>query len=104
MAEFAEMRKQIRKPLTENAARLALKKLQEFPREDWIPVLEQSTMNAWQGLFPVHDGPDGGGQGSGRAIGGVSKRVRETNAQCQKHNVVSPGMAEAARKMMEDEG
>ena len=34
---------------------------------------------------------------------GVSKKVAQTNAQCQKHNTISPGMAEAARKMLEED-
>ena len=34
---------------------------------------------------------------------GVSKKVAQTNAQCQAHNTISPGMMEAARKMLEED-
>lgn len=34
---------------------------------------------------------------------GVSKKAAQRNAECQSHNVISPGMMEAARKMLEEE-
>ncbi len=63
-ADFVDMRKKIRKPMTERAISLAMKKLLELaplPFGDGldndlaIKVLEQSTMNCWQGLFPLND-------------------------------------------------
>ena len=60
---FAEMRKSIKKPLTENAAVLICKKLEKFPMSDWIEIVNQSTMNSWQGIFPL----DGRNQKQGRA-------------------------------------
>jgi len=53
--EYIEMRKKIRKPMTEKAKELALKKLERFYREGQDPnaILEQSILNSWQGLFPV---------------------------------------------------
>lgn len=50
---FAEMRKSIKKPLTENAASLICKKLMKFPARDWVEIINQSTMNSWQGIFPL---------------------------------------------------
>lgn len=50
---FAEMRKTIKKPLTENAANLVCKKLQSFPMSDWVEIVNQSILNSWQGLFPL---------------------------------------------------
>ena len=63
-ADFVEMRKKIKKPMTERAVTLAmnkLKKLSEVPFADSmdndlaIQILEQSTMNCWQDLYPLKD-------------------------------------------------
>lgn len=60
--DYLEMRKQIRKPMTDKAIELAIKKLEELsalPFSDSmdndlaIQILNQSVMNSWQGLFPI---------------------------------------------------
>lgn len=60
--DFVEMRKKIKKPMTERAKELAIKKLvglasipdTEIVDTDMaISILEQSIMNCWQGLFPL---------------------------------------------------
>ena len=59
---FAEMRKKLRKPLTERAKELTvadLKKLSANP-EDWIEILNQSVKHSWQGVFPLKGKPQGG--------------------------------------------
>ena len=52
---FAAMRKAIKKPLTPDAVPIAIRKLDALRAEGNDPrmVLEQSTMNSWQGLFEV---------------------------------------------------
>lgn len=52
---FVEMRKRIRKPLTDHAAKLAISKLDELRLAGDAPadVLNASVMGSWQGLFPV---------------------------------------------------
>ena len=100
---FAEMRKTIKKPLTVRAANMVCEKLGSFHDEEWVAILNQSTMNCWQGLFPLDEDRQ---DKSGRTTpvpAGVSKKVAQTNAQCQKHNTISPGMMEAARKMLEED-
>jgi len=54
---FTDMRKKIKKPLTENAKGLIVNKLKTLsPDEDMqIKILNQSTMNSWQGVFPIDD-------------------------------------------------
>lgn len=61
---FVDMRKAIKKPMTERAITLAmnkLKKLSAIPFSDSmdndlaIQILEQSTMNCWQDLYPLKD-------------------------------------------------
>lgn len=53
-AAYVEMRKRIKKPLTEDAVPLALKKLEELRAEGHDPkaVLEWAIFNSYQGLFP----------------------------------------------------
>lgn len=52
---FLGMRKAIKKPITPDAIPLAIKKLESLTAagNDARAVLEQSTMNCWQGLFEV---------------------------------------------------
>lgn len=62
--DYLEMRKQIKKPMTDRAVELAIKKLKELsalPFSDSmdndlaIQILNQSIMNSWQGLFPLKE-------------------------------------------------
>lgn len=52
---FAEHRKKLRKPMTDYAKKLLLKKLQKLsPTEGGqIAILNQSIANGWQGVFPL---------------------------------------------------
>jgi hypothetical protein len=52
---YIEMRRRIRKPLTEYGKKLALNRLEELAAQGHTPsaVLEQSIFNSWQGLFEV---------------------------------------------------
>lgn len=54
-AAFEKMRTRIRKPMTEEARRLAVRELARLRDEGHDPaeVLNQSVMNSWQGLFPI---------------------------------------------------
>lgn len=63
-SDFVDMRKKIKKPMTDRAITLAMNKLKELaaiPFSDSmdndlaIKILEQSTMNCWQGLFPLKE-------------------------------------------------
>lgn len=70
--DFMEMRKKIKKPMTDRAITLAMNKLRDLSTDSStgsmdndlaIKILEQSTLNCWQGLFPVK-GNAGGNQQS----------------------------------------
>lgn len=52
---FIAMRTTIKKPMTERAIALMLKKLDELGKtdSDKIEILNQSTMNCWQGIFEL---------------------------------------------------
>ena len=62
--DFIEMRKKIKKPMTDRAIELAMKKLKNLSTPSFsdsmdndvaIEILEQSIMNCWQGLFPIKE-------------------------------------------------
>lgn len=55
---FLQMRSFIKKPITEYALKLMLKKLDEIGNTDdaKIAILNQSITNNWQGIFPLKDG------------------------------------------------
>lgn len=62
--DFLDMRKKIKKPMTEKAIKLSMNKLRELssPEDSGhmdndlaIKILEQSIMNCWQGLFPLKE-------------------------------------------------
>lgn len=56
--DFIDMRKQIKKPMTNRAVTIAQNKLRELAGNDselMVRILEQSTMNCWQGLFPLKE-------------------------------------------------
>lgn len=55
--DFIDMRKKIKKPMTENALNLMLKKLDRLGNNDLekIEILENSIMNSWQGIFELEN-------------------------------------------------
>jgi hypothetical protein len=61
LLEFEKHRKQMKKPLTEHAFDLLLKKLGELRAQgqDPVKVIEQSIMCGYQGIFPVKGNQDG---------------------------------------------
>ena len=60
---FEEMRRKIKKPLTDRAAAMAIRKLGTLRLEGHDPaeVLDQSTLNCWQDLYPLKATADWGG-------------------------------------------
>lgn len=56
-AGYVEMRKKIRKPMTDRAIKLQISVLDKMRQQgqDVGAVLDQSVMNSWQGLFPVSE-------------------------------------------------
>lgn len=58
--EYVKMRRKIRKPLTDYAEKLAIKKLAELKAcgYDPVAVLEDSIFNDWAGLFAPKGEPN----------------------------------------------
>lgn len=58
LKDFEEMRKRIKKPLTDRAKELILEKLEQLAPGDeqkQIKILDQSVMNSWQGVFELKE-------------------------------------------------
>ena len=58
LKDFAEMRKKMRKPLTDRALALTLSELEKLaPGDDEkkIAILNQSIQRGWQGVFPLKE-------------------------------------------------
>jgi hypothetical protein len=65
---FVAMRKKIKAPLTDDAVKLAVTKLEKLMQAGHRPraVLEQSTLNSWRGLFEVRAARDSPGSAQSR--------------------------------------
>lgn len=58
MNNFAQMRKAIKKPMTDRAKQLMLNKLEKLAGSDddlKIAILDQSIENSWAGVYPLKD-------------------------------------------------
>lgn len=56
--DYVNMRKEIKRPLTERAVKMAMTKLQNLSSGDndlAIQILEQSIFNCWLGVFPLRE-------------------------------------------------
>ena len=78
---FCEMRRRIKAPLTDRAKGGIIRELAKLAEEGHPPgrVLDQSTTNAWRGVFPLKDGTDErrqGNRGSGRPASGAGGFAR----------------------------
>ncbi len=69
---FIEMRKAIKKPLTENALKLIFNKLDKLSSSEAEKeeILNQSIMNSWQGVFPLKNSAGGIDNGSNKQYNG----------------------------------
>lgn len=54
---FMDFRKNIKKPMTDRAVELLIKKLNDMTPmiDEQIEIINQSIMNGWQGVFPLKD-------------------------------------------------
>jgi len=57
--DFKEMRKKIKKPMTEKAEEMLLTSLNKLSKDhkEQIAILNQSIFHCWQGVFPLKDRP-----------------------------------------------
>lgn len=80
-SDFKNMRKNIKKPMTERAEKILLTKLKKLTGENnedlAIKILEQSILNNWQDIYPLKEVNDGNGSN------GYKKSYQSKN---DKHN------------------
>ena len=77
-ADYVDMRKKIKKPLTDRAIELAMKKLDDLSGGDndiAIKIIEQSVLNSWQGLFPLKEKGDKQSAGNRTDDGSEERRI-----------------------------
>ena len=63
--EFEEMRKSIKKPMTDVARKRLIRELQKLAGEDvqkMIEILDQSILNSWAGVYPIKNNSKGANQ------------------------------------------
>lgn len=53
LREFNEFRNKKKKPLTDEAKKRFCKKLEKYPREQWLDLIHQSIDNGWSGLYDL---------------------------------------------------
>lgn len=53
LREFNRYRTKKHKPLTDEAKKRLFKKLEKFPRDQWVAILQQTIDKGWTGLFPL---------------------------------------------------
>lgn len=72
--DFIEMRKSIKKPLTQRALSMLFSKLDELTAEEpmKIKILEQSIFHNWQGVFPLKEESYDDGRSDGKVSGGAA--------------------------------
>lgn len=81
LKDFEEMRKRIKKPMTDKAKKLICNKLKsDYSPADWIAALNQSIENSWQGLYPLKDkqpvqSNQAGGYDAGAVIEAALKNI-----------------------------
>ncbi len=90
LQDFADMRKQMKAPMTDRAMKILLNKLQELSNGDvqnMIAILNQSIMNSWKSVYPIKDDSDkkqgGGMRGKNEQTG---RNISET--WVNKHGLV----------------
>lgn len=77
---FIEMRKKIKKPATERAMVMLIKKLTMFHNtgHDVNAILDQSTVNSWQDLYEIKNTGPGYTNGNFRTSGSTAQIGRKT--------------------------
>lgn len=55
LREFNEFRNKKKKPLTDEAKKRFCKKLEKYPREQWIALIHQSIDKGWAGIYDLKE-------------------------------------------------
>lgn len=90
LKDFEEMRKKIKKPLTDKARALLLEKLQSLAPNDeemQIKIMEQSIMNCWQSVYELKTGKEEDLRNRTREAYIKDVEMRERKAEKEKEGV-----------------
>lgn len=85
-AAFVEMRRSIGKKMTDHAKHLAVLKLRKLRDEDgWPPgeVLNHSTLNSYQGLFPPQKDRNNGSKSQSSGVGTTERAMQKALASVE---------------------
>lgn len=55
LKEFNDFRNKKKKPMTDEAKRRFIRKLEKFPREQWIAIIQQSIDQGWQDIYALKE-------------------------------------------------
>ena len=55
LREFNDFRNKKKKPMTDQAKERLCRKLEKFPREQWIPILHQSIDKGWSDIYELKE-------------------------------------------------
>lgn len=79
---YVDMRRKIRKPMTDQAIKLAISKLENLNSRGHPPVevLNQSIEHSWNGLFEIKQDGNGAGNGSGQRPSREANRIARNRA------------------------
>ena len=55
LKEFNEFRNRKKKPMTDEAKERLCRKLEKFPREEWISIIHQSIDQGWTDIYPLKE-------------------------------------------------
>lgn len=98
-ADYVDMRKKIKAPMTNRAIELAINKLNELSagdNEKAIRIVEQSIMNSWKGLFELKE-TDRKGATNGNA-------ERRTSGNVESDEDLQRRFEQVQRQLAEDDG
>ena len=55
LKEFNDFRNKKKKPMTDEAKRRFIRKLEKFPKEQWIDIIRQSIDQGWTDIYPLKE-------------------------------------------------
>lgn len=55
LKEFNDFRNKKKKPMTDEAKRRFCRKLEKFPKEQWIDIIRQSIDKGWTDIYELKD-------------------------------------------------
>jgi len=88
LEDYIAFRKQVKKPMTERAVQLTIKKLNDLAGDDVdekVAILEQSIERGWQGVFPLKDDFRQKGEKHGRSGKDAGSDENDIVSQLLKH-------------------